>query len=90
MGEEIAKELSVQEWAVSAAGELVDAARGQQQFEMFEECEKYIQEQMVKDQNLKRSISKGAYDHGVGEEAVQRVYAVVLRDALMELLGPAS
>lgn len=92
LGEDIAEALSAKSWAAEVAGRenLVQKVHGWEQFEIYEECLRCVEEQVKEGEGFERRIRKGAYDHGVDVDAVKRVYAVVLRDTVMNLLGPAG
>ena len=85
-GKKISENLSVDKWAADHAVRLIDRASEKQEFEIFEICVEYVEDQFDNDFNFNRNFRKGAYEVGTDIENVKKVYAVELRDALLTLL----
>lgn len=89
-GQEISETLKVEEWAQEQAPHLVQVVTGKYQFQIFDQCKDHIETQFLNDEGLNIHLSKGAYDNGIEVSDAKLVYAVVLRDTLIELIGPAT
>ena len=61
-------------------------ARGKKEFEVFELCVEYVEQQIKGHEHLATSMRSGAYRHGTDFEQVRKVYEVELRDTLLRLM----
>ena len=69
------------DWAASHAPQLAERARGKEEFEIFEICVEYVQQEVERSQELSMRLRAGAYQIGTETESVIKVYEVELRDA---------
>ena len=84
-GQKISTTVSAKAWAITHAPRLVAEATGKEEFDVFEICVAYVQQQSDDDPEFERGIRAGAYQHGTEPDQVKKVYEVELRDRLLEL-----
>ncbi len=89
-GEKISSTVNVPEWAGKAAANLSDGVAGKEEFEIYDLCVEHVAEQFQADEDFTRMVKSGAYELGVEPEIVLKVFNVVLRDAVLNLLKSHS
>ena len=89
-GKTISQNLRVARWAADHAPQLMDKAQGKREFEIFELCVEYVEQQIEGDENLATSMRSGAYRHGTDFEQVRKVYEVELRDSLLRMMEESA
>lgn len=87
LGEEISKEISAKQWAIRTAESLVGKIEGKKEFEVYDFCVKYVNEDFQPTEEQNDMLRESAYEHGIKNEQVLGVLAVELRDALLKLAG---
>ena len=85
LGEQAAVELGIHAWATNVAPDLLDRARGKEEFEVYKLCSDYVQA-LGDDDMTKRAVDAYAYEQGSSSGSILAVLMVVLRDRLLELL----
>lgn len=85
LGQKIADELSLKVWATRTAREVIDDVRDMEEFEIHEYCMDYVDSRFHEDEELSRKIRSTAYQHGLPRPNVTIVFAVQLRDELLQI-----
>jgi len=84
LGDAIATELDETSWAQQAAACIRDGAGGKRPYEIQELCLEYLDsEEFRPSDEFTVAIRTCAYDHGLDEDQVRFVLAIVLRDELL-------
>ena len=84
IGRKISSDAGAKKWAGEHVSKLMDDASGKEEFEIFELCVKYVKKQHAGDKSLRKTIASKAYEHGVGEDQIRRIFEIELRDKLLE------
>lgn len=86
-GRELSNELDAAEWAKRTAGQVKDDVEGKEAYDIQEFSFKFA----IKDVNYTNSelgsMRRVAYQNGVFEGDVKMVFAIELRDRLLDMLG---
>lgn len=82
-GEKISDRLEAKDWAQQLAPSLSSQIQGKAEFEIYEFCGNYLQENLS--EAWERKIAAGAYEFATDKNAVLAVMKVELRDALLSL-----
>ena len=82
-GKKISDRLEAKEWAQQLAPSLSSQIQGKAEFEIYEFCGDYLQENLS--EAWERKIAAGAYEFATDKNAVLSVLKVELRDALLSL-----
>ena len=87
LGRAVSGQLNVGAWADRHAVQWKSDFDGKQAYEIQEFCFSHVDgEDVFSDVEL-RAIKQNAYENGLDEEQVRRVYAIELRDRLLALNG---
>ena len=88
LGVQIAEELNVKSWAEHESRTLLsdikDRIIEQSKYELQSFCEDYCKDRSHFSDLENRSIDDAAYNNAVSTEDIQRIYAVLLRDEILE------
>ncbi len=82
-GRELSATGSAGEWAQTNAPNLEAEAADKEEFEVFDLCVSYVEDQYGTDPEFQRTVKATAYQHGIEPEQVLKVYQVELRDRLL-------
>ena len=86
VGKEISEELCIRKWADRHRYGLVDAVSDKTHYGVQVCCFEYVQEDSTFTDEEQVAIDGAAYERGIPRQQVLDVYAVELRDTLLELL----
>ena len=84
-GKKISNLLEAKTWAKDLAPSLLSQVKGKAEFEIYEFCGRYVQDELAEE--WEKKILSSAYELATDREAVLAVLRVELRDALLSL-GP--
>ena len=85
-GEKISDEWGAKEWVKQHAKALQNHALGKEEFEIYELCQDYIENQYRFTTEEKRKLHSLAYENGTTISQVYNVLIVELRDCLLKLI----
>ncbi|MYA88053.1 MAG: hypothetical protein F4X97_06310 [Boseongicola sp. SB0662_bin_57] len=87
-GRTISDALDATAWAKEHAHMLVEGAKDKEEFEVFEMCAEYVAKWFDDPENkeFSRKVREATYQHGTDLHNVLKVYHVVLRDEVFELM----
>ena len=74
-GSRVSRSISAGKWASKHALKLADQVSGKRPFEIFEMCKEYVEE-MSKDEDLKKRMQEGAYEHGIDMDQIKEIYRI--------------
>ena len=84
VGKTVAAELDASSWAKQTAEGLRDRAGGEPPYEIQELCFDYVRSDVFQPpEDFSVAMKTSAYDHGIDEDQVRAVLAIVLRDVLV-------
>ena len=86
LGSAISKELDATGWADQRATTVKEEVEGDDPYGIQKFCFEYADTDVFP-RDLRRAIRKSAFQHGLDENQVRRVFAIELRDKLLELAG---
>jgi len=89
-GKKISKEVGACLWAADHANELIDEARGKEEYEIFALCVNYVENKFGNDKELTHTVNVAAYGNGTETEQVLMVYRIELRDCILARLRESS
>ena len=85
LGREIADELNVNEWADEKAVELFKTLSDKKEYKIHQFSLNWVDSNFKPDDDLGEQILACAYEHALAKSDIVKVYAVVLRDKLVEM-----
>ena len=86
LGRAITQEIQGAKWASRVAPTLASWLKGKDAYQIQEHCFEFAEHFTYTDDEL-RTIRQSAYDHGLPIEQIHRVFAIDLRDKLLEMTG---
>ncbi len=86
LGRAITQEIQGAKWASRVAPTLASWLKGKDAYQIQEHCFEFAEHFTYTDDEL-RTIRQSAYDHGLPIEQIHRVFAIELRDKLLEMAG---
>ena len=84
MGEDISKELFASEWARKTAPILAGRAKGKPPYDIQELCYEYVRRDFKPTAELDAKMGECAYQHGISKYEVLDVFAIELRNVLLD------
>ena len=87
LGRTISEELKADKWAENKATALLETLRGKSPYEIQEHCFQFAGTRDNYDPVMITNMQMNAYNHGLIEEQVRRVFGIELRDAVLNKLG---
>ena len=87
-GKKISKELDVENWLNEHLFKIKEKLESKEEFEIFEECLAYVVDLEEKDSNFKRIIASTAYNHGIDDDQIRKIYQIELRDRILASIDP--
>ena len=85
-GREVSSQIDARGWAENVASQLVEQARGKEEFEIFHLCSEFVKQSLKDDPGFSRTVQAASYNHGTEEEHVLMVYRIELRDIILSKL----
>ena len=86
-GRQLAEQLHAAEWAMETAPNVLDKVREMKAFQVHEFCKGYADGLRIDSDPL---VFSRAYEHGITDEHMRIVLAIVLRDELIKITGIAE
>ena len=83
-GRQLAEQLNASEWARETAPKVLDSVQAMQPAQVHAFCKQHTKDMTV-DSDL--NVFSRAYEHGITDEHMRIVLAIVLRDELLKSLG---
>ena len=87
LGKTVSDELDAPQWAEQKAATLVETLRDKPPYEIQEYCFQFAANGDNYDPAMIPKMQMNAYNHGLIEEHVRKVFGIVLRDAVLAKLG---
>ena len=84
LGKEISETLHTHEWAEDVATTFSERIKGKEPYQVHEMCFDYIKNEFTPTADQDRGIGRCAYEKSIEREKVLDVFAVELRDVLLE------
>ena len=89
-GREIAEDLNIYEWAEKNAYPLWDTVEDMEDYEIHDFCFDFIDELSSDNTTWENFVRRIAYDRGIKKQDIYDVYAVVLRDEILNKRGEGT
>lgn len=87
LGEKVSAGINAKEWAKELAPKLLVRVKGlTKEYEVYEFCEQYVENEFTPEEDLKKLIREVTYEHGSNSLGVRVIFTIELRDALLEHL----
>ena len=84
LGKEMSKTLHAREWAEDVATTFSERVKGKEPYQVHEMCFDYIKNEFTPTTDQDRGIGTCAYEKAIDRDKVLDVFAVELRDVLLE------
>ena len=88
LGQKISAELSIRDWAIQTADGLITKAKGKKEFEIYDICTQYVNDEFQPNDEQKKKIREVSYNHAIEPKKVMTIFKVELRDELLRRTKP--
>ena len=90
LGRSISDELHARDWVERIAPSLTERVKGKRPFEIQNFCFDYVRDEFEPDAAQLVRLQESAYDNAIDLDGVLDVFAIELRDRLLELAGAST
>ena len=88
LGQKISAELWIRDWARQTADGLLTEAKGKKEFEIYDICTQYVNDEFQPNDEQKKKIREVSYNHAIEPKKVMTIFKVELRDELLRRTKP--
>ena len=90
LGRSISDELNTRDWVDRIAPSLTERVKGKRPFEIQNFCFDYVKDEFEPDAAQLLRLQESAYENAIDLDGVLDVFAIELRDRLLELTGAST